>query len=215
MEVTGSKAGYESATKASAPVTARALPAFSDIPEQNMFFREISWLASEGISTGWTESDGSRTYRPLETVKRDAMAAFLYRLAGRPDFTPPSESPFSDVPRTNMYYKEIAWLADQRISTGYAEADGRRTFRPLDPVNRDAMAAFMYRFDKSPAYEPPAAASFADVQSSNQFYKEISWLAARGVSTGWPEADGSRTYRPLQPVARDAMAAFMYRLMKN
>jgi hypothetical protein len=32
-------------------------------------------------------------------------------------------------------------------------------------------------------------------------------MAAKGYSTGW--SDG--TYRPLQPVRRDAVAAFVYR----
>ncbi len=33
-------------------------------------------------------------------------------------------------------------------------------------------------------------------------------MHAKGISKGWSDD----TYRPLQPVARDAMAAFMYRL---
>jgi hypothetical protein len=70
----------------------------------------------------------------------------MYRLAGKPDFTPPVTSPFTDVPAGTQFYKEITWLAAQEISTGWAEGNGR-TYRPLQPVNRDAMAAFMYRYN--------------------------------------------------------------------
>jgi hypothetical protein len=120
---------------------------FTDVPADSLFADEIAWMAANGISTGWTEADGSKTYRPLEPVNRDAMAAFMYRLAGEPDFNAPSSSPFTDVPTTSQFYKEITWLADHGITTGWTEPDGSKTYRPLEPVNRDAMAAFMYRFN--------------------------------------------------------------------
>lgn len=179
-------------------------PAFRDVPETNQFYREISWLAAEGVSTGY--ADG--TFRPVQPVNRDAMAAFLYRLAGSPAYTPPPASPFSDVSVTSQFYKEITWLASRGITTGYGDS----TYRPLQPVNRDAMAAFLYRFAGSPAYTAPAGSPFRDIGGSTQFYAEMAWLADKGVSTGWA---ADRTYRPLQSVNRDAMAAFMYRLHTN
>ncbi|WP_256212570.1 S8 family serine peptidase [Arthrobacter sp. yr096] len=182
---------------------------FADVAPGAQFHAEISWLASQGISTGWVEANGSRTFRPLQAVNRDAMAAFMYRLAGSPAFQAPAKSPFADVTPSTQFYKEITWLASQGISTGWVEANGSKTFRPVQPVNRDAMAAFMYRFAGKPAVT--SSASFADVPAGAQFQNEISWLAGAGISTGWTEANGSKTYRPLQPVNRDAMAAFMFR----
>ncbi|MHA7170244.1 S-layer homology domain-containing protein [Arthrobacter bambusae] len=189
-------------------------PVFGDVPAGAQFHDEITWLAASGISKGWTEADGSTTFRPLRPVNRDAMAAFMYRLAGSPNFTAPAVSPFADVPVSSQFYKEITWLASKGISTGWTEAKGTKTYRPLQPVNRDAMAAFMYRYAGQPAFTPSGTALFADVPVGAQFYKEISWLAARGISTGWMEAGGSKTYRPLLAVNRDAMAAFMFRYSK-
>jgi hypothetical protein len=111
-----------------------------------MFFKEIIWLTARNVSTGWVDGNGTRTFGPSRPVNRDAMAAFMYRLAGRPAFDPPAASPFTDVAKDNVYYHEITWLAAQDISTGWKEADGTRSFRPYQAVNRDAMAAFMYRF---------------------------------------------------------------------
>src|SRR5699024_8330329 len=48
---------------------------FSDVPSGHQFAREITWLASTGITTGW--SDG--TFRPVASIARDAMAAFMIR----------------------------------------------------------------------------------------------------------------------------------------
>ena len=71
----------------------------------------------------------------------NAMAAFLYRASGSPAFTPPTRARFSDVPVGTAFRTEIEWLASTGTTTGYADG----TYRPLSPVNRDAMAAFLYR----------------------------------------------------------------------
>ncbi|WP_307081682.1 S-layer homology domain-containing protein [Arthrobacter agilis] len=196
---------------AGAPYAPPAVSPFADVSTNQLFYKEMSWLAGQGISTGWAEGNGTRTYRALQPVNRDAMAAFLYRAAGSPTYTPPTVSPFADVATNQQFYKEMSWLAGQGISTGWAEGNGTRTYRALQPVNRDAMAAFLYRAAGSPTYTPPTVSPFADVATNQQFYKEMSWLAGQGISTGWAEGNGTRTYRALQPVNRDAMAAFLYR----
>ena len=191
------------------PARSWAAPAsFVDVPPGSQFFDHIEWLAAETISTGWAQPDGTTQFRPLESVHRDAMAAFLYRLAGAPAYSPPDVSPFLDVTPSTQFYAEICWLSEQQISKGWPDG----TFRPLDSVNRDAMAAFLYRFAGSPSFTSPSTSPFADVPPGTQFYQEMAWLADSAISTGWTESDGSRTYRPLTPVARDAMAAFLYRL---
>lgn len=190
--------------------SASAAEDFSDVPPGTAFHTEISWMRDQGISTGWTDN-GTATFRPLEPVNHDAMAAFLYRLAGRPAFTPPTTSPFSDVLPTTAFYAEITWAAARGITTGWPEADGSRTFRPLRPIARDAMAAFLYRFAGSPAYAAPDVPQFFDISDADQFHAEVSWLGEEGITTGWPEPGGCPTFRPLQPIARDAIAAFLYR----
>jgi hypothetical protein len=81
------------------------------------------------------------------------------------------------------------------------------------------MAAFLFRYaemeDLVGEWETPSTSAFADVTPSNQFFNEIAWLADRGVARGWDGSgnDGSTIFRPLASVNRDAMAAFMYRLV--
>ena len=166
--------------------------------EDSPFRHEILWLGDEGITFGY----GDGTYRPQENVERAAMAAYFYRLAGSPAVRWTDTSPFKDVSPDFPFYREILWMHQQGITTGYEDG----TFRPHDPVNRDAMAAFFYRYAGSPEYQAPRQSPFKDVPVHSQFYREISWLASRKVTRGW--ADG--TYRPLAPIHRDAMAAFIY-----
>ncbi len=172
---------------------------FSDIALDHPFVQEIRWLAASGITTGFPDG----TFRPALPIERQAMAAFLYRAAGSPAFTPPATSPFRDVRPGDAFYKEITWLASTGITTGFPDG----TFRPLAPVERQAMAAFLYRFAGKPAFTAPATSPFSDVHKGDPFYAEIAWLASVQVSTGY--ADG--TFRGIAPVARDAMAAFLNR----
>lgn len=209
VRVTGSRTGFASASVTTAPTAtvvqdpASGKAPFRDVPVGMQFSEEIRWMAAEGISTGW--DDG--TYRPLNTVARDAMSAFMYRLADRPAFTAPKVSPFRDVPVSGQFFREMSWLARTGVATGWPDG----TYRPLASVNRDAMAAFMYRLAGSPAYTAPKRSPFADVPTTLAFYKEISWLASQGISTGWSQDNGTKLFRPSEPVKRDAMAAFMYR----
>jgi hypothetical protein len=107
------------------------------------FYKEVTWLAYYGITTGWVDpTTGHRSFRPGDNINRDAMAAFLYRFSGSPSWTAPGASPFNDITPNSRFYNEITWLAAARVSTGYTDG----TFRPLNAVNRDAMAAFLYRW---------------------------------------------------------------------
>ena len=89
-------------------------PKFSDVPTGHAAYTEISWLAYTGIGTGYSNGE----FRPRTAVTRQSMAAFLYRLAGSPSYTPPSTPEFSDVPRGHTYYKAISWLADTGVDGG-------------------------------------------------------------------------------------------------
>lgn len=171
---------------------------FPDVtPATTDFTRAIAWLKSEGITTGY--ADG--TFGPKHNISREAMAAFLYRAAGRPAVK--SAPDFTDVDSSSKFAKEIAWLQDERITTGFADG----TFGPTKRITREAMAAFMTRFllegrvpDATAPYE------FSDV-AGTQFEDHIAWIADQGLTTG--HADG--TFRPKSKITREAMAAFLYR----
>lgn len=179
-------------------------------PSYSRFATEIAWLAHTGVAEGWTMADGSQQYRPLDTVARDAMAAFLYRYAGKPAHLAPSRSPFLDVSRGTAFYHEITWTASTKVSTGWRVTGGAE-FRAQQSISREAMAAFLYRLAGSPAVSLPSRSPFTDVSPSDPFYKAIVWLAGTGATTGWRTAAGAQ-FRPENSITRDAMAAFLYRL---
>lgn len=191
---------------------------FTDVAGNNnvTFATEINWLHENGIANGW--SDG--TFRPLELIDRGQMAAFMYRMAGSPQYTPPSTPVFQDVSPNNAFYKEIHWMESQGITNGWKTPGGKPVFKPYSPIMRDQMAAFLYRFAGEPVWTPPAMSPFRDVNPTHVFYKEIAWVEATDIANGWrfaderpvPSPDKRPYYGPNHVVTREQMAAFLYRL---
>ena len=178
-------------------------PTFGDVGLQHPFFDEVEWMSASGISEGF--ADG--TYRPAANVTRQAMSAFMQRLADGASFTPPASASFSDVGRSHPFFAEIEWMAAEGITTGFGDG----TFRPGSAVTRQAMSAFVQRLGGRPPFEVPASARFADVGRSHPFFAEIEWMAAEGITTGF----GDGTFRPGSAVTRQAMSAFMLRIVPH
>jgi len=182
--------------------TAPSTSPFSDITPSTQFYKEMSWMKSTGISTGW--DDG--TYRPWVQTARDAMAAFIYRAAGSPAYTAPTSSLFTDVTPSTQFYKEMSWLYQSGIATG--ADDG--TFDPAQSVTREMMAVFMYRLANN-STTPTVTTSSLPVATVGVAYQTTaavsggkapySWTAtglpaglsisAKGVITGTPTAEGT------------------------
>jgi hypothetical protein len=177
------------------PAPCGAAP-FSDVQVTHPFCSQIKWLTDNSIATGY----GDGTFRPSAAVTRQAAAAFLARLAGASLGTC-NTPPFSDVPVEHPFCKEIKWMTDNGITTGYGDG----TYRPLTVVSRQAIAAFLARL--AGATPPPCAAPpFSDVPTTSLFCPQIRWLVDNGIATGF----GDGTYRPGVAVTRQAIAAFLY-----
>ena len=149
---------------------------FSDVSESTPHFRDILWLAATGISEGWEEKDGSHTFRGMSEIVRQDMAAFLYRLAGSPEYEPSPDDMmyFDDVDESTPHYREVLWLYSTGVSEGWEEKDGTHTFRGMDTVKRQDMAAFLHRMSErglvGPDEEvaPPELILYADETSDHQ-----------------------------------------------
>ncbi|MFW7413423.1 glycoside hydrolase family 9 protein [Demequina sp. SO4-18] len=113
----------------------------SDVTESLEHYEDIVWLLESGYAQGW--DDGS--FRPFSNVTRDAMAAFLFRIMGDDEYTAPLVPTFPDVLPTSEHYEAIEWAAEQGIVEGWSDG----TFRPFEPITRDAIAAFLHRASES------------------------------------------------------------------
>ena len=178
---------------------------FIDVPDNLIFAHEINTLADLGVIRGWPD----RTFRPQISVWRDAVIAYMYRIADEPAYTPPRRSPFLDVDQSQPFYKEICWAHSTGLTTGW-KVRGGWEFRPYQPILRDAMAAFLFRASGE-SLSGVNFGGFKDVSSSLVFEKEIKWMGSTGISRGWDDG----TYRPFNQTTRAELAAFLYRYMEH
>lgn len=199
-------------------------PFFLDVGKSQGFFGAINAMACEGVATGMA-ARGGRVFAPKEAVTREAMAAFIYRrgiaadhLFGYP-FETPAESPFADVRPGDKFYREITWLHHKGITTGTPQKNGKPLFQPKTSITREAMAAFLYRYDYTEGgywggntYDRvPKDSPFEDMTTESRFYREIAYVGSQGEARGFKTQTG-REFRPKESVTREAMAAFIMRL---
>jgi hypothetical protein len=170
------------------------------------FHRHIMWLSERGITTG----DKAGNFRPLGSTSRSDMAAFLYRYAGSPKYTPSGPEPFADVNKSTKFYKEIRWMHAKGLATGTKQATGKPLYKPKQAITREAMAAFFYRLSGTKGYTPRGKEPLVDVNRSSKFYREIRWMYDNGITTGITSGNQVR-YNEYGTTKRDAFAAFLMR----
>jgi hypothetical protein len=180
---------------------------FGDVGLTHPFCWEIEWMATTGITTGFPGTP--LTYQPSSPVTRQSMSAFLYRFSGSPPFEAPATPTFADVGSSHPFVAEVEWMAAEDITTGFPGSP-QPTYRPSAPVSRQAMSAFMFRLGYgSVRPDEPATATFRDVGTGHPFFGEVEWMASTGVTTGFP----GNLFKPGQPVTRQSMSAFLFRLV--
>lgn len=158
---------------------------FRDVKSSSTFYTEITWAAESGISKGW-KVNKEHEFRPHAAITREEMAAFLYRFAGSPQVTLPKKSPFKDVSTSSQFYKPVVWLASTGATTGWRTPAGAE-FRPTTSIKRYAMAAFLYRLDRSGVKYAPASETGPLLRHDVLYVYGAATLNLRsGPSTSYP-----------------------------
>ena len=111
---------------------------------------------------------------------------------------------FDDVHADTPFAVDIEWLAAEGITDASAQS-----FRPDSAVTRQAMAVFLYKF-ANPGQVAPACstAAYPDVPKTSPYCGSVRWLATEGITSG----TSSGGFAPLDPVTRQSMAAFLYKV---
>ncbi len=109
----------------------------------------IYWAVGAGITKGYTESNGTVTYRPNNSISRASTIVMLYRMAGKPTVTA-AYTGFTDVDgildRSSDTYKAIAWAKATGITKGVNQADNTVIFDRVSNIQRRQMVTFINRY---------------------------------------------------------------------
>ena len=123
-----------------------------------------------------------------------------------PNYQPPAENPFTDVPEGSFYYDPVLWAVEEGITNG-ATAD---TFNPGGQCQRAHVVTFLWRAAGQP--EPTTTQNpFEDVKESDFYYKAVLWAVENGITNG---VDATH-FGPFAYCNRAQVVTFLYRAMGN
>jgi hypothetical protein len=96
--------------------------------------------------------DGGSTSPTEEQAMRRTVSIIALTLTLAVPATVWAADSFTDVPSSNVFHDDIAWLADAGVTKGCNPPDNTQ-FCPSDSVTREQMAAFMRRLAESGAVD--------------------------------------------------------------
>ena len=146
--------------------------AFVDVPTDAYFADAVDWAVKNRVTDGMT----AETFCPDAPCTRAQIAAFLWKLSGRPDAD--QAEPFDDVTPSDWFYPAVCWAAETGVARGVTPTQ----FQPERVCTRAEGAAFLYQFYGAP--DPSGRLPFQDVPSDAWFAPAVRWAYERSVVNG-------------------------------
>ena len=109
--------------------------------------------------------------------------------------------PFTDVKSGDWFYEAVQYVYDKGMMTGVS-AD---RFAPASTTTRGMIVTILYRLENEP--EVSGGSAFTDVESGAWYADAVAWAAANDIVNG----TSATTFAPNSPIAREQMAAILYR----
>ena len=171
---------------------------FGDVEDGRFYTEPITWLVSEGITTGTEEG----CFSPYARVTRGQIVTFLYRLETALGNAPEAvDHPFADVIATYQQ-APVGWAHAEQITLGTSV----HTFSPDAHVTRGDFAVLLWRYAGRPT--PSTGHDFVDVVNGYQ-QTAVAWMAETGVTVG----TSTTTFSPDGRMTRAEAATFLHRFM--
>lgn len=174
---------------------------YNDVTAGDWFTPDVIYVTLTGLMNG--TGDG---FSPNNNINRAQLVTVLYRMAGEPEVT--GENPFTDVPDGQWYTDAVLWAAENGITDGTSET----TFSPNNPLTREQMATFFYRFANFEAGEPIEVtgdlSGYTDADLVADYAVDaMTWAVGEGVISGI----GNNTLAPDNTASRAQMATVLTR----
>ena len=174
---------------------------YNDVTAGDWFTPDVIYVTLTGLMNG--TGDG---FSPNNNINRAQLVTVLYRMAGQPEVT--GENPFTDVPDGQWYTDAVLWAAENNITDGTSET----TFSPNNPLTREQMATFLYRFADFETEEPIEItgdlSGYTDADLVADYAVDaMTWAVGKGVISGI----GNNTLAPDNTASRAQMATVLTR----
>ena len=171
---------------------------FADVSDTSAYYyKPVQWAVTNNITTGY--KDGN--FKPGNKLTRAQMVTFIWRMLGKPE-PKISDNPFSDIKKSDYWYKAALWGNENHIVEGYKDG----TFGPQIVCARKHAVTFLWRLAGKPA--PKTSVNrFSDVSSSDYYYKATLWASEKKILEGYKDG----TFGPDKDCLRKHAVTFLYK----
>ncbi|MEA2022750.1 MAG: Ig-like domain-containing protein [Actinomycetota bacterium] len=180
-------------------------PRFVDVPATHLFYADVEWLATEGITKGCNPPINDH-YCPDANVTRGQMAAFLVRAMG---YTDDGGGDLFADDNGSIFEADIDRLGTAGVTKG-CNPPANTHYCPDANVTRGQMAAFLVR---ALGYTDDGGGNLFTDDNGSIFEADIDRLGTAGVTKGCNPPTNDR-FCPDAYVTRAQMAAFLHRALK-
>lgn len=178
---------------------------FKDVHSNDWFYEDVNFVESEGLMQGV----GNGRFDPNGAATRAMMATIFWRFEDTPE--PAEMSGYRDVPNGQWYSDAIAWMKEVGLTNGA----GNNKYGTNDPVTREELATFFYRYAIFKGYnveEKNSLSNYSDCGKIHNWAIEgLSWANVNGIVSG-------RTPTMMAPqgtATRAEIAAMIHRFIVN
>lgn len=175
---------------------------FDDVSTGSWFYDAVEYVVGMGYFKGISDT----SFGPYDSMNRAMFVTVLGRMAGV-NADSYKNTQFTDVVSGSYYEGYVVWAAQNGIVKGTSDT----TFSPNDPVTREQMAVFLYRYAQYLGMDVSSKgadlSAFADASSVSSWALDaVKWAVANGIING--------TDKGLEPAAtanRAQVAQIIYR----
>lgn len=151
---------------------------FVDLDSTRWYHEGVDFVLENGYMNGTSTT----TFHPNNPTNRAMFVTILYRMAGTPQA---GECEFDDVPAGTWYTDAVIWAAENDITRGF----GNNKFGPKNPMTREQMVTFLYRYAGSPETEG-SLSQFRDGDSVSRYaQKAMQWAVENDIIRGKGSGD--------------------------
>ncbi len=178
---------------------------FADVNESQWFYEAVKFVYEAGLMNG----EGENTFNPKGNLNRAMLVTILYRLEQSPEIA--AAGRFTDVKAGQWYSEAVIWASENGIVNGYED----NTFKPMNNVSREEMAAMLMRYAEFKQIDVSATKDISGYQDaakvSSWAQQNMSWANSAGLIQG----DEHNNLNPKGNATRAEAAMILLRLVKN
>lgn len=178
---------------------------FIDVDTDDWFFEDVMFVYDRGLMVGTSDT----TFEPLSTTTRAMIATTIWRMDG--SHTVSGTSGFPDVADGKWYTDAITWAKQNEIAGGYDNG----LFGTNDPVTREQLAVFFYRYADYKGYDMTITGSldrFTDKGDVSEYAADAMRWA---IGSGLIEGKGSNILDSQGEATRAEFAAMLHRFIEK